>query len=160
QAAEILAFVEVYRSAVDFRDVADDVEAEPGSRLAGVQPGAAIEDIDALVGRDAGAVVLNLDLNRAGIPAYGREHAAAAIFGGIFDEVAEHLVEILPFDPGHRLLVAGEVDGDILIKPADRALDRFQRRPDRRPRLGAGPPSDRPCPRQMVVDLAPHRRRF
>ena len=41
------------------------------------------------------------------------EHAAAAIFGGILDQIAEHLVEILPLDPDRRLLVAGEIDGDI-----------------------------------------------
>ena len=50
------------------------------------------------------------------------EHPAAAIFGGILDQVAEHLVEVLPLDPDLRLLVAGDVDGDVLVEPVDGAL--------------------------------------
>ena len=57
------------------------------------------------------------------------EHAAAAIFRGIFDQVAEHFVEVLALDPDLRLVVAGDVDGDVLVEPVDRALDRFEALP-------------------------------
>ena len=55
-------------------------------------------------------------------------------------------------------LVAGEVDGDVLVEPVDRALDRLERGPDRRARLGGGAAADRAGAGEMVVDLAPHRR--
>ena len=90
----------------------------------------------------------------------GHEHAAAAIFGGIFDQIAEHFVQILALDPHRRLLVAGEIDGDVRIEPRDRPLDRLQRRPDRRAGMGGGAAADRAGAGEMVVDLAAHRRRL
>ena len=64
------------------------------------------------------------------------EHPAAAIFGGILDEVAEHFVEVLALDPDLRLVIAGDVDGDVLVQPVDRALDGLEAFPHARARLG------------------------
>ena len=66
QAAQILALLERDRAAIDLRHVADDGETEAGARLAGVEPRAAIEDRLALALRNAGAVVLDLDLDAFG----------------------------------------------------------------------------------------------
>ena len=60
----------------------------------------------------------------------GHEHPAAAIFGGILDQIAEHFVEVLALDADLGLAVAGDVDGDALVHPLDRALDRFEAVPD------------------------------
>ena len=87
----------------------------------------------------------------------GDEHPAVAIFGGILDEVADHLVEILPLDPDFGLLVASDVDGDILVKPVDSPLDRIDAIPHAGSRLARRAASDRPCAGEMMVDLAPHR---
>ena len=59
-----------------------------------------------------------------------------------------------------RLLVAGEVDGDVLVEPVDRALDRFEAVPDRGAGLGRGAAADGAGAGEMVVDLAAHRRRL
>ena len=88
------------------------------------------------------------------------EDAAAAIFGGIFDEIADHLVEVLPLDPDLRVLVAGDVDGDVLVQPVDGALHRLDAFPDAGARMGRSAAADRPGAREMMVDLAPHDRRL
>ena len=59
----------------------------------------------ALLLGNAAAVVLDLDLDAFRRRLHGHEDAAAAIFGGILDQIAEHLVEILALDPDRRLLV-------------------------------------------------------
>jgi hypothetical protein len=96
QAAQILALLKRDRTAVDLGDIADDGEAEAGAGLAGIEPGAAIEDRLALALGDAGAVVLDLDLHPFGRGADRDEDPALAIFGGVLNEVAEQLVEVLP----------------------------------------------------------------
>ena len=88
------------------------------------------------------------------------KHASAAIFRGILDEVAEHLVEVLPLDPDLGLLIAGDIDGHAFVKPVDRALDRLEAFPHARPRMGGGAASDRARPGEMVVDLAAHDERL
>ena len=75
---------------------------------------------------NAGAVVLDLDVDQAALRLDGDEHPSAAIFGGILDEVAEHLVEVLALDPDLRPAVAGDIDGDAFVKAVDRALDRLE----------------------------------
>src|SRR5437762_890256 len=64
QPAKILAFLEHDITTVNLGDVADDGEAEAGAGLAGVEPGAAVEDRAALSRGDALAVILDLDLDR------------------------------------------------------------------------------------------------
>ena len=88
------------------------------------------------------------------------EHAAAAIFCGILDQVSDHLVEVLSFDSDLRLFVAGDVDRDVLVEPVDGALDRVDAFPHRRPGMGGGAAADRPGAGQVMVDLPPHHRRF
>src|SRR3954466_10900968 len=103
--AQVLAPLQPHRPAVDLRDVADDGEAEAGAGLAGVEPGAAVEDALALLLGDAAAVVLDLDLDALGVGLPRHKARAAAIFGGVLDEVAEHLVQILALDPDRGRLV-------------------------------------------------------
>src|SRR5690606_27653990 len=103
---QVLAFLQRNRSAVDFRNVTHDGEAETGPRFASIKPRAAFEDGRALFGRDAAAIILDQDFGRvvAGY-AHGDEHAAAAIFGRILDEVTEQLIQILPLDTHRDVLV-------------------------------------------------------
>ncbi len=88
------------------------------------------------------------------------EHPAAAIFGGILDEVAEHLVEVLPLDPDLRLVIAGDVDRHPFVQPFDRALHRFQAVPDARSRLRRRAAADRSRAGEVVVDLPAHHQRL
>ena len=134
QAAEVLAFVERDRAAIDFGDVADDGEAKAGAWLAGgVEPRAARENVVALGLGDAAR--RHPRRGFATKPPVGGldrdEHPAAAIFGGILDEIAEHFVEVLALDADFDGLVAGEVDGDVVRRGG-------------RPR--AGPPRRSPTP--------------
>ena len=52
--------------------------------------------------RNALAVVLDQDVDHLAVRLDRDEHAAAAIFRGILDEVADHLVEVLPLDADLR----------------------------------------------------------
>src|SRR3546814_21164740 len=79
---------------------------------------------------DAGAVILHLDLDAVRRALDRHEDAAAAIFGRVLDEVAEHLVQVLTFHADGGALVAGEIDGDVFIAARPRTLDGLQRRPD------------------------------
>src|SRR5690606_8934345 len=106
EAAQIFAFLQPHRPAIYLGDVADDGEAEAGAGLLGIKPRAPIEDALALGFGDAAPVILDLDLDAFGRGLHRHEHAAAAIFGGILDQIAEHFVEILALDPNDRLLVA------------------------------------------------------
>ena len=100
QAAQILALLERDRAAVDLGDVADDGEAEAGAGLAGVEPGAAVEDRWRARPRGCRVPSSSTSIStHSGVALDGDEDAAAAIFGGILDQIAEHLVEILPLDP-------------------------------------------------------------
>jgi hypothetical protein len=106
------------------------------------------------------AVILDLDLDAFRSVADGDEDTPAAIFRGVFHEVAEHLVQILALDAHGGILVAGKIDGDMLVEPVDGPFDRLKRGPDFRARLGAGAAADRAGAGEMVVDLAAHRRRL
>ena len=81
-----------------------------------------------------------------------------AIFGGVLDQIAEHLVEVLPLDPDLRVLVADDVDRDVGVEGRHRPLDRLDAVPHGRPGLGRGAAADRPGAGEVVVDLAPHHR--
>src|SRR5437868_7711040 len=99
QSAQILALLEVDAAAVDFRDVAHDGEAEAGPGLAGrVEPRTPREQLTAPRLRDAWAIVLDQDVDLLTLGLDGHEDASATVFGGILDEIAEHFVEVLPFD--------------------------------------------------------------
>src|SRR5215207_9744485 len=92
QAAQVVAFAQLHGSPVNLGDVAHDRKAQSRARLTRIEPRAAIEQEPALVGGDSGAVVLNPDL---ALPARGLgvdrdEDAAAAVLGGVLDQVAEH----------------------------------------------------------------------
>ena len=124
----------VMRAAVDFGDVADDGEAEPGALLAGgVEPRAARENVGragpAAMPGPSSSIRISAKPSAGGLDRH--EHAAAAIFGGILDEVAEHFVEVLALDADLDGLVAGEVDGDLVVERVDRALDRLGAVPHR-----------------------------
>ena len=58
------------------------------------------------------------------------------------------------------MLVAVHVDPRILIEMAHRALDRLQAGPDLGPALRCAAPADGAGAGEMMVDLAPHRRRL
>src|SRR6185312_9284906 len=78
EAAEILALLEVDASTVDFGDVADDGEAEPGSGFArGVEPRPALEQFAAPFLGDSGAVVLDQDIDLVALGLDRDEHSAA-----------------------------------------------------------------------------------
>jgi len=147
--------------AIDFGDVADDGEAETRSRLSGrVQPCAPREEFAAPLLRDAGPIVLDKDVDIL-VPWLDRhEHSPAAIFGGILNKIAEHLVEVLPLDTHLRLVVARNIDGDALVEPVDGPLDGLEALPDASARLRGSAPSNRARPRQVMVDLAAHNQRF
>ena len=90
----------------------------------------------------------------------GHEHAPAAVFRGILDEVAEHFVEILALHPDLGGTVAGDVDGDAFMHPLDRALDGLQALPHPCAGLGRGAAADGARAGEVVIDLAAHHRRL
>src|SRR3546814_1823548 len=92
-------------AAIDFGDVADDGKAEAGAGLVAVEADAAVEDAVAVCGGDADAVVLDLDLGGRPVARDGDEHAAAAIFGRVFEQVSDQFVEVLPLDARDERLV-------------------------------------------------------
>jgi hypothetical protein len=156
--AQILAFLQPDAAAVNVGNVADDGEAEAGPRLVGVETGAAGEQRLAFRLGDSAAIVLD-DYVDIGIVLLDRdEDPAVSIIRGNFDKVAENLVEVQPLDPDHGGLVAGDVDRDPFVKTVDRALNRADAVPDDGARLRRSSPSDRPCTREMVIDLPPHQR--
>src|SRR4249919_2023959 len=145
------------RPAVNFRDIADDSETKARTGLAGgVEPRAALEQFAPLFLGDTRPVVLDQDIDHAAFRFDGDEYAAAAIFGGILHEVAEHFVEVLALDAHLRLMIARDVDGDSLMQPVDRALDGLEAFPHRRSRLRRRASADGASPREMVIDLAAH----
>src|SRR5690349_12042359 len=94
KAAQILAFLEADRAAIDFRDVADDRQAKTCSGLARrIETCPAGEELAAPLLGDARAVVLDQDVDEVAFGLDRHEHASSAIFGGILDEVAEHFVK-------------------------------------------------------------------
>src|SRR5690348_7216042 len=81
ETAQVLAFLQPDRAAVDFGDIADDGEAEAGAGLVGVEARAALEDRLALRRRDAGSIVLDQDLDPLVRDLLdGDEHPAMAVF--------------------------------------------------------------------------------
>ena len=79
--------------------------------LPGVEARAAREQLPRSLLGNSQAVVLDLDVDHAfSVGIDGDEHAAAAIFRGILDQVAEHFVEVLALDPRPARVIAGDVD--------------------------------------------------
>ena len=151
----------VMRAAVDLGDVADDGEAEAGAGLAGVEPGAAVEDAARAPPRECpgrrprprsrpsrrrGSTVTNT-----------RPPPYLAAFSTRLPSISSRSWRSTRTC---GLLVAGDVDGDVLVEPVDRALDRLEAVPDRRAGLGRGAAADGAGAGEMVVDLAAHRRRL
>src|SRR3546814_17049922 len=109
---------------------------------------------------DAGAVILHLDLDAVRRALDRHEDAAAAIFGRVLDEVAEHLVQVLTFHADGGALVAGEIDGDVFIDARNRPLDGLQRRPDLGPPPAAGAAADGAGRGGMGIDRPAHGGRY
>src|SRR3546814_4119296 len=108
--AEVFAFAEDDFAAVEFGEGADDREAEAGAGFRGVEPGAAAEQLAPAFFGNAGAVVLDQDLDELAGLGHGDEYPAVAVFGGVFDEVAEQFLQILAFACKGGVLVAGDID--------------------------------------------------
>src|SRR3546814_13955386 len=70
QPAQILAFLQPDRAVVNLRDVAHDRESQPGAGLVAVEPRATIEQPGAVLLGDAGAVVLDQELDEARLAAH------------------------------------------------------------------------------------------
>ncbi len=109
---------------------------------------------------DAGAVVLDQEFDEPGLRADRHEHAAAAIFRGVLDQIAQHLIEVLPLDMHRQIVRAVDVDADMAVQRPDRAFDRFQARPDLRPAVRRPAPADRAGAGEVMIDLAAHRARL
>src|ERR671913_506242 len=132
-----------------------------GARLAGgVEPRTSRKQRALISQRNSGPVVLDQHVDHLAARLDGHEHAAAAVFCGILDQIADHLVEVLALDPHLRLAVPGDVDGDVLVQPVERALDGLEALPHQRARLGRCPAADGARPGEVVVDLAAHHRRL
>ena len=86
-------------------------------------------------------VVFDEDVDRPVVWLDRHEHAPAAIFCGIFDEVAEHFIQVLPFHADLSIVAARDVDRHILVEPVDRSLNGLQAFPDRGPRLHGRAPA-------------------
>ena len=94
QPAQILTLIQFNGAAINLCNIADNGEAEPGARLARVQPCAAIKDAGAFFLGDSHAIVLDPHFApaRRGAVADGYKDAAAAIFRGVFDKIAQNFV--------------------------------------------------------------------
>ena len=145
-------------AAVDFGHVADDSHSEASAGLAGIQPRAAIEHACRV--RSSGIPRPSSSISISTISpcsTHRHKHTAAAIFGCILDQIAEHFVQILPFNASGQRLVARHIEPDMRIKPPNRALDRFQARPYFRTAMAVSAPPDSARAGKMVIDLPPHR---
>src|SRR3954463_15694660 len=114
----------------------------------------------ALFGWDPGTVVLDQDVDLGSLGFDRDEHPSAAIFRGIVDEVAEHLVQILALDPNLGLMIAGDIDGDTFVKAVDGALNRLEALPHARARLRRRATADGAGSGEVVIDLTAHDQRF
>src|SRR3546814_1594934 len=75
---------------MEFDDIAHDRQAKAGSGLGGVQPRAASEQFGPPFFGNAGAVILDQNVDELAIAFHRHKNPAAAVFGGILDQVAEH----------------------------------------------------------------------
>src|SRR5688572_596707 len=82
-------------AAIERRKVERDGEAEAAAGLALVEPTAALQGLRALLGRDAGAVIADLDLQPVIGASGGDPHLASRPFAGIVEQVAEQLAQVL-----------------------------------------------------------------
>src|SRR3546814_1631454 len=78
---------------IDFDDIAHDRQAKAGPGLGGVQPRAASEQFGPPFFGNAGAVILDQNVDELAIAFHRHKNPAAAVFGGILDQVAEHRSE-------------------------------------------------------------------
>ena len=115
QPAQILALLQPDAAAVNFGNVAHDRKAEPCPGLAAIQPHTAIENPDAVDWRNTGTIVLNDNLRHPGFMLHRDEHAPAAIFRRIFEEIADQLVQILSFDANDQCLVPVRVETRVRV---------------------------------------------
>src|SRR5579864_2384824 len=122
KAAKVLALLERDASSVDFGNIADNCEAEPGTWLSGrVEPCPAGKQLSASLGRNPRPIVLYLDIDHFALGLDRHKHPASAIFGSILDEIAEQFVEILPLYSHLRFVIAGNVDRHAFVKTVDRS---------------------------------------
>src|SRR5206468_1760812 len=98
---------------------------------------------------NAGPVVLHQYVDVAALRLDRDEHPATAIFGGIFDQISEHFIQVLTLHPDLSLMVAGDVDGDVGVEAADRPFDSLKALPHGDPRMGARTSANCPRPRKM-----------
>src|SRR3546814_4828601 len=70
------------------------------------------------------------------------EHAAAAIFGRVFEQVSDQFVEVLPLDARDERLVACRIETHVGIEGGDRARDAFDAVPDIGARLRGAAAAD------------------
>lgn len=167
QAAKIFTRAQCHLSTVDFDDISNDREAEPGARLASVKPGAAIENTCTVGLGNALSVVFDPDgtevsLRRSRVDRH--EYASASIFCCVFNAVSKYFIEILPLQRDHRIsgciLRHIDIEPDVRVESSDSALHAFSRLAHIGPGEAARAATDGPRAGKMVVNLPPHRRRF
>src|SRR3546814_1663529 len=96
---------------IDFDDIAHDRQAKAGPGLGGVQPRAASEQFGPPFFGNAGAVILDQNVDELAIAFHRHKNPAAAVFGGILDQVAEHFLKFLPFARDGRGPLSGAIHG-------------------------------------------------
>src|SRR5439155_27284028 len=96
------------RAAVELGDVAHDGEPVAAARGRLVEPLAALEQGGALGLGQAGAVILDAELDAALLGPAGELDARATPFAGIVEQAAEHLLELL----------ALAAEGEVGLQPA------------------------------------------
>ncbi len=129
-------------------------------RHALIQPLAALKEAVPVIGCETRPIVIDGDVKPILTPLRPHFDARAAPFAGVIDEIAQHLLQILALAAKHQARLANDLDGDAAI-----AVKTKQRAPkilDRRGHLGADADDaargGRARPRQVVIDLAAHRR--
>src|SRR5436190_14095081 len=104
---------------VEARELDHDREAQSRARLGLVEAAAAARDLLALLRRKAGAVVVDQDVQdealAARLDSFGKcldRHPRLRPFTGVVDQVADHLLQILPLAAKARGLGRIERNGD------------------------------------------------
>jgi hypothetical protein len=98
QPAEIIAFFQTDTAAINLRDISHDREAKAGARLICIESLAAIEQLGPVLLRNSLAIIFNMAFNKSADQCHCYKNAAAAIFGRILYQVAQHFIQILPLD--------------------------------------------------------------
>ena len=105
QAAHILALLKRDRTAINFSNVPHDGKAQACSRFRTVEPYTAAKQPVTIFRADARAIIFNEQFDKRVCVLDGHENAAATIFGGIFNEIAQNFVEVLPLHMGGERLI-------------------------------------------------------